>query len=52
MKLYHGSKTVNLEILKPFLADHGRPYVYMSTIDVVAAKEVKILWVKLFYLLL
>lgn len=37
MKLYHGSSTGNLKVLKPFLADHDRPYVYMSTIDVVAA---------------
>lgn len=35
--LYHGSRTEGIEVLKPNLADHDRPYVYMSTIDVVAA---------------
>lgn len=37
MKLYHGSNTANIKILKPRQADHDRPYVYMTTIDVVAA---------------
>lgn len=35
--LYHGSSTRGIELLKPNLADHDRPYVYLSTIDVVAA---------------
>lgn len=35
--LYHGSRTKGIEVLKPNLADHDRPYVYLSTIDVVAA---------------
>lgn len=37
MKLYHGSNTADIKILKPNQADHDRPYVYMTTIDVVAA---------------
>lgn len=37
MTLYHGSNTANIKILKPCQADHDRPYVYMTTIDVVAA---------------
>ncbi|MDE6030033.1 MAG: hypothetical protein K2G32_00230 [Oscillospiraceae bacterium] len=37
MILYHGSRTGGLDILKPNLADHDRPYVYMSTIEAVAA---------------
>lgn len=37
MKLYHGSNIGNIKILKPKQADHDRPYVYMTTIDVVAA---------------
>lgn len=37
MKLYHGSSTGNIKILEPRLADHDRPYVYMATIDVIAA---------------
>lgn len=37
MTLYHGSNTANLKLLKPNQADHDRPYVYMTTIDVVAA---------------
>lgn len=37
MVLYHGSNVGNIKILEPNLADHDRPYVYMSTIDVVAA---------------
>lgn len=36
MTLYHGSNTADIKILKPNQADHDRPYVYMSTIDVVA----------------
>jgi hypothetical protein len=37
MILYHGSNTQNIDILQPNLADHDRPYVYMSTLEVVAA---------------
>ncbi len=37
MLLYHGSNTANIKVLKPNQADHDRPYVYMTTIDVVAA---------------
>ncbi len=37
MTLYHGSNTANIKILEPRQADHDRPYVYMTTIDVVAA---------------
>lgn len=36
MILYHGSNTADIKVLKPNLADHDRPYVYMTTIDVVA----------------
>lgn len=35
--LYHGSNIKGLSELKPNLADHDRPYVYLTTIDVVAA---------------
>ena len=37
MRLYHGSNVLGLDVLKPQLADHDRPYVYMTTIDSVAA---------------
>ncbi len=37
MTLYHGSRTADIKMLKPNQADHDRPYVYMTTIDVVAA---------------
>ena len=37
MVLYHGSNTGNIKVLKPNQADHDRPYVYMTTMDVVAA---------------
>lgn len=36
MKLYHGSNMGGIKILEPKQADHDRPYVYMTTIDVVA----------------
>ena len=36
MILYNGSNTFGIETLKPHLADHDRPYVYMSTIEIVA----------------
>lgn len=37
MIFYHGSGTGGIKILEPRVADHGRPYVYLSTIEVVAA---------------
>jgi len=41
MVLYHGSNTGNIKVLKPNQADHDRPYVYMTTLDVVAENIVK-----------
>ena len=35
--LYHGSNTGNNKVLKPNQADHDRPYVYLTVMDVVAA---------------
>ena len=37
MILYHGSNTANIQVLQSHLADHDRPYIYMSTLEVVAA---------------
>lgn len=37
MILYHGSNTGNIQVLQPRQADHDRPYIYMSTLEVVAA---------------
>lgn len=37
MILYHGSQTGGIKILQPRLADYDRPYVYLSTLEVVAA---------------
>ena len=37
MVLYHGSNIANIKVLRANQADHDRPYVYMTTIDVVAA---------------
>lgn len=37
MILYHGSNTGNIKILEPKQADHDRPYVYMTTLEVVSA---------------
>lgn len=37
MILYHGSRTGGIEILEPRQADHDRPYLYLSTLEVVAA---------------
>lgn len=37
MKLYHGSNIGGIKILEPRLADHDRPYVYMTTLEVVSA---------------
>ena len=36
MILYHGSNTGNIKVLKPNQVDHDWPYVYMTTMDVVA----------------
>ena len=36
MILYHGSNTQGIALLEPHLADHDRPYVYMTTIETVA----------------
>ncbi len=37
MILYHGSNTTGIKMLEPRQADHDRPYIYMTTVDVVAA---------------
>lgn len=37
MRLYHGSNIGDIKILEPRQAGHDRPYVYMTTIDVIAA---------------
>ena len=37
MLLYHGSSQNGLQTLRPFLADHGKPYVYFSTDSTAAA---------------
>lgn len=37
MILYHGSNTTGIKTLQPHQADHDRPYIYMTTVDVVAA---------------
>ena len=37
MILYHGSNIIGLNQLKPMQADHDRPYVYLTTIEAVAA---------------
>lgn len=37
MILYHGSNTENLKVLEPRQADHDRPYVYMTTLEVISA---------------
>lgn len=36
MILYHGSNISGIKVLEPKLADHDRPYVYMTTIEIVA----------------
>ena len=36
MHLFHGSNTFNLHTLVPRLADHDRPYIYLSESQVVA----------------
>ncbi len=35
MILYHGSNTGNIKILEPRLADHDRPYIYLTTLEIV-----------------
>lgn len=37
MILYHGSNIGNIKVLEPKQADHDRPYVYMTTLEVVSA---------------
>ena len=37
MILYHGSNIANIKILEPKQADHDRPYVYMTTLEIVSA---------------
>ena len=37
MKLYHGSNTLGIQTLEPRLADHDRPYIYLTVNPVVAA---------------
>lgn len=37
MHLYHGSSISGLRTLRPSLADHGKPYVYFSTDEIIAA---------------
>lgn len=37
MLLYHGSNVTGLKQLNPNLADHDRPYVYLTTLETVAA---------------
>lgn len=37
MRLYHGSRIGGIAMLNPRLADHDRPYIYLSTIETVAA---------------
>ena len=36
MILYHGSNTFGIKTLEPHLADHEKPYIYMSTLEIVA----------------
>lgn len=37
MRLYHGSNKRGIEVLEPQQADHDRPYIYLTTMEVVAA---------------
>lgn len=37
MTLYHGSKIGGIEALRPFMSNHGRPYVYLTNSQVLAA---------------
>ena len=36
MILYHGSKTANIDTLRPFLSNHEKPYVYLTHSKVLA----------------
>ncbi len=36
MKLYHGSDTSGITLLRPFLSNHGKPYVYFTDSEVLA----------------
>ena len=36
MTFYHGSPVARLSELQPFLSEHGRPYIYLSTDPLVA----------------
>ncbi len=36
MILFHGSNTENIKILEPRQADHDRPYIYLTTLEIVA----------------
>ena len=36
MLFYHGSSLGDLRVLQPFTADHGKPYVYLTTDEVSA----------------
>ena len=37
MRLYHGSNRMHLKRLEPRQADHDRPYLYLSTLELTAA---------------
>lgn len=37
MQLFHGSNTAGIKVLEPRQADHDRPYIYMTTMEVVSA---------------
>lgn len=37
MKLYHGSSVPGIRALRPALSNHGRPYVYLTDIEPLAA---------------
>ena len=37
MILYHESNIANIKILEPKQADHDRPYVYMTTLEIVSS---------------
>lgn len=37
IKLFHGSTVGGITLLQPRQADHDRPYIYMTTVDVVSA---------------
>ena len=37
MRLYHGTNKRGIEVLEPQQADHDRPYIYLTAMEVVAA---------------